>query len=244
MPANTGEATRPGRAPPYPCSVPDVTLHHVRWAGRVQWTPLDALSSDHRPILIEVQVGRWRHKRKPKPPYSYRKANWNLFTEKMVEGINNLTAWTDGTKIGDATAAFTKVVTEAAIASIPRGSRIAPKPWWTPEVEAAVRRRNRLRARSRSDPTKAQAEAWTRADQEVRTLILDARRASWREFASGLNMRTDAMKVWATIRTLAGREAHTRQTPVDVRTVTRAVAKAARSARQYQWPLDDWYRSI
>jgi ribonuclease HI len=33
-------------------------------------------------------------------------------------------------------------------------------------------------------------------------------------------------------------------TPVDVRTITKAVARAVRTSRQRAWPLDDWYRAI
>ena len=52
LPANSGEATRQSRAAPYTQSTPDVSLHHVRWAGRVEWRVLTELSSNHLSIPV------------------------------------------------------------------------------------------------------------------------------------------------------------------------------------------------
>ena len=209
MAANTGEPTRQSRAPPFTLSTPDVTLHHARWAGRVDWEPQDALSSDHRPILIDVATGKrlQRHRRRPRP--SLAKADWVKYDRLIEEGIQALPPWNDNTPLKTANDDLTNVITKAAEEAIPRGARKVPKPWWNEDVDAAVRRRNRLRALARADPS--QGAAWTEADREARRVLLEARQRSWRDFTNQLNLRTDARKVWGTLRALDGKPAPIRQ---------------------------------
>ena len=210
MVANTGEPTRQGRAEPYTLTAPDVTLHHVRWAGRVDWQPQDALSSDHRPILVDIAVGRRisQHRRgRPRP--SLAKADWAEYDRRVEAGIRALPPWTDATSLKQANSDFTRVIMDAAEAAIPKGARKEPKPWWNEDVDAAVKRRNLLRARARSEPS--HGAAWTEADREVRRVILEARRTSWRAFTSQLSLRTDARKVWGTLKALDGKPAPIRQ---------------------------------
>ncbi|KAF0291717.1 hypothetical protein FJT64_010208 [Amphibalanus amphitrite] len=117
--------------------------------------------------------------------------------------------WTEHTSLREANDELTRVILEAAEAAIPRGARKTPKPWWNEEVDAAVRRRNQLRGLARTDP--GQGAAWREAEREVRRLIVEARRASWRDFTSQLSLRTDARKVWDTMKALDGKGAPMRQ---------------------------------
>ena len=98
---------------------------------------------------------------------------------------------------------------EAVEAVIPRGARKEAKPWWNEDVDAAVKRRNVLHARARSDPS--HGADWTEADREVHRVILEARRTSWRAFTSQLSFRTDARNVWDTLKAIDGRPAPIRQ---------------------------------
>ena len=190
-------------------SSPDVTLYHARWTGRGEWEPQDALSSDHRPILIDIAIGKrlQRHRRRPRP--SLAKADWEKYDRLIEEGLQALPPWNDNTQLKTANDDLTRVITAAAEAAIPRGARKVPKPWWNEDVDAAARRRNRLRTLARTDPS--QGPAWTEADREARRVLLEARHKSWRDFTSQLNLRTDARKVWGTLRALDGKPAPIRQ---------------------------------
>ena len=142
MVANTGEPIRKSRAEPLTLSTPDVTLHHTRWAGRVDWQPKDTLSSDHRPILVDIQVGKCPQRQRRRPRPSFAKADWTEYDRRIEEGIRALPPWTDATSLKTANSELTRVILEAAEAAILRGARKVPKPWWTAEVDAAVRPRN------------------------------------------------------------------------------------------------------
>ena len=234
MAANTGEPTRQSRAPPYTRSTPDVTLHHARWTGRVHWKTVEEMSSDHLPIVVDIQTsGRPSRRRAPTRP-SYRKADWGIYEETLDREIRNLPDWDNHTSIKAATEQFNRVVTKAAAAAIPKGGRVCPQPWWTEEIGKAVKRRNRLRRAARRDP--AQGEAWSRAEQEVRKLIREARQESWRNFASELNLRTDARKVWSVIHRIDGKEPTGRQDEamtVGGRTLTADTHKANAFIKEY-----------
>ncbi|KAF0308570.1 hypothetical protein FJT64_020259 [Amphibalanus amphitrite] len=185
MAANTSQPTRQSTAEPYTLSAPVVTLHHVRWAGRVAWHPQDALSSDHRPILVDITVGERaprQQRRRRRPRLSLAKADWTEYDRRVEDGVRAMPPWTEHTSLREANDELTRVILEAAEAAIPRGARKTPKPWWNEEVDAAVRRRNQLRGLARTDP--GQGAAWREAEREVRTLIVEACRASWRDFTS------------------------------------------------------------
>ena len=61
-------------------------LHRARWADRVEWQPQDALSSDHRPILVDIAVGKrpQRPRRRPRP--SLAKADWDKYEHGGTRG--------------------------------------------------------------------------------------------------------------------------------------------------------------
>ena len=127
MVANTGEPTRQSRAEPFTLSTSDVTLHHARWAGRVEWRPQDALSSDQRPILVDLDVGKrpQRQRRRPRP--SLAKVDWTKYDRCIEEGLRALQPWADATPLKSANEDLAKVILEAAEAAIPRGARKVPK---------------------------------------------------------------------------------------------------------------------
>ena len=62
----------------------DPTLRSV--SGRVDWQPQDVLSYDHRPILMDIAVGKrpQRHRRRPRP--SLAKADWDKYDRLIEEG--------------------------------------------------------------------------------------------------------------------------------------------------------------
>ncbi|XP_043241035.1 uncharacterized protein LOC122391303 [Amphibalanus amphitrite] len=82
-------------------------------------------------------------------------------------------------------ALFEKIIEEKLAASPERD----PVPWWTEEVDEAVRRRDELRAQAKADP--AAGAAWREAAKEASLTITKARQESWRTFASGLSLRSD-----------------------------------------------------
>ena len=70
-------------------------------------------------------------------------------------------------------------------------------------------RTDQLLARARIDP--AAGDEWRRAEKTTKYVITKARQDSWRNFASGLSLRTDVTKLWKTIHSIDGRTPATRR---------------------------------
>ncbi|KAF0294597.1 Retrovirus-related Pol polyprotein from type-1 retrotransposable element R1 4 [Amphibalanus amphitrite] len=191
--ANSGAPTRQSPAPPYALSTPDITLHHSSLTNRVEWETLTALPSDHFPILVKVRVGKRKKEEKRKTKPSFKKADWALFEKIIEEKLAASPEWDEHTPLKAATYQFNDLVITAAARAIPCGARRDPVPWWTEEVDEAVRRRDELRAQAKADP--AAGAAWREAAKEASLTITKARQESWRTFASGLSLRSDVGQV-------------------------------------------------
>ena len=207
--ANTGAPTRQSRAPPYGLSAPDITMHHASLTRRVECETLTALASDHLPILCTISRGKKKPGKRRKTRFSYKKADWTLFERKTEEALGDLPDWNDATTIKEANQTLTNAILAAAAAAIPRGARRDPKAWWTEEVNEAVAKRGRLRALASTDP--AAGAEWRQAEKATRDVIMKAKRDSWRDFASGLSLKTDVSKLWKTIHAIDGRAPSTRR---------------------------------
>ncbi|KAF0311929.1 RNA-directed DNA polymerase from mobile element jockey [Amphibalanus amphitrite] len=121
-------------------------------------------------------------------------------------------------------ALFEKIIEEKLAASPERD----PVPWWTEEVDEAVRRRDELRAQAKADP--AAGAAWREAAKEASLTITKARQESRRTFASGLSLRSDVGQVWSTIRAIDGRSATTRRDDATLRVGNRRTSKDSEKA--------------
>ena len=102
---------------------------------------------------------------------------------------------------------FTEMILDAATRHIPRTSgtpRRAPVPWWTDECRAALRARRRAFRRFDRNATTENMIAFKRARAKARHVILNAKRASWREYVGRLNRFTPVTTVWTQIKRIAG----------------------------------------
>ena len=117
--------------------------------------------------------------------------------------------WNESTTTNNANTDLTRTIITTAEAAISRGVRRDPKPWWTEDVEEAVRERDTLRARAIRDPNSGLE--WREAEKRTREVIRRAKRESWRGFTSGLSLRSDVGKVWSTIHAIDGWAAPTRR---------------------------------
>ncbi|KAH7698462.1 H25N7.03 protein, partial [Aphelenchoides avenae] len=141
MPANTGEATR--YAHDGHGTAPDVTLHRTADMRKVHWHIGEDLGSDHMPIIIDYRVSRSIPPATRRTFWNTRKADWSAYRRLIDERLSTWTCRDE--QLAAKNVEFVKAVISAAEASIPRGSRKDYKPFWTAELEAAVRERNRVR---------------------------------------------------------------------------------------------------
>ena len=181
-------------------STPDVTLYSTAWHGLVEWkTDSDSMGSDHLPITIEVNCSKATIKRKSKK-YSYKKANWIQYQDLISQKL-------DRSKIPRTCKAklktLTRTVTEAAKASIPMGHSKNRVPWWTPEVQEAVNKREE--AKETAHLSEEHRQRWIQQNADTKRIINNAKTNSWREYCTQLSMSTDASAVWNTIKAMDGR---------------------------------------
>ena len=117
---------------------------------------LDQLAgSDHRPILIRMQLNMKRLSKYVPPRWNFKRANWAKFSH-LLEG---LTAKINpkSNQIDRTTKQFQEAIKNAAKQSIPRGSRKTYTPYWNKGLQNL-----------HSDVTKARYEAETNPSRSKR----------------------------------------------------------------------------
>ena len=155
----------------------------------MEWESRTALSSDHLPIICRIRTGKKQATRRATARFAYKKADWTLFEKEIEERLQTMLEWTADTTIKKANYQLTSTILKAAEKAIPRGARRDPKPWWTEEVDNAVKSRDGLRSQAARDQTLG--PEWREAEQTTRNIIIKAKQDEWRSFASGLSLRTD-----------------------------------------------------
>ena len=131
-------------------------------------TVLDQLAgSDHRPILIRMQLNMKRLSKYVPPRWNFKRANWAKFSH-LLEG---LTAKINpkSNQIDRTTKQFQEAIKNAAKQSIPRGSRKTYTPYWNKGLQNL-----------HSDVTKARYEAETNPSEE-NNIALKAKTAKFRK---------------------------------------------------------------
>ena len=163
-------------------STPDVTLCGPSWRNKVTWHVDESIgSSDHNPIIIEIQskvrhvspldrTARWKSK----------DVDWDAFRKAVEEKMSPLQE-SDNIKVR--VTAFNSALIECAEIHVgkTKPSR-KPKAWMTPTVRAAVRKRNALRKKVRT-----QRKEWLDACKEAQEEITKAKEQSWKDLITPLH---------------------------------------------------------
>ena len=161
----------------------------------------DPMGSDHFPVWLAYQDTTLLGAR-PKR-WNLRKADWDEFEVSLEHAFT-----TDSP--GNATPSveeFTGKILDVARKSIPRTSGVpqrTPVPWWTEECRDAIRARRRAFRAVDRQATSENLIAFRRARAAARRTILDAKRASWKEYVGRLNRCTPTSQVWSQIKQISG----------------------------------------
>lgn len=180
-------------------STPDVTLAGEKWMGQTTWTVVEPIgSSDHVPILIEISTDVKHVAASFGAKWKSKDVDWDAFSNAIEIGINEIDQ--DSDDIKTLVTDFNKVVIEAAekhVGKVKPGKR--PKGWMTPNVRAAIRKRNALRRN-----IKTKRREWIESCKEARQEIQRAKEESWKEFLDESVNSTDESKLWKVIKSLNG----------------------------------------
>ena len=165
--ANTGDPTFMSRSAARKSS-PDITMSSEDIIIR-NWKILPALNTEHRPLEfnihqddLDLEIDNLPQKKTMQTRYSWAKANWNQFSEK-VDMLLECSNYTGSKNLSHRIKRLTEAIVTAG-RSIPRGCRKDPKAWWSNDIADAVDERNRLRDEAEKDPDKRRL--WLDAKRE------------------------------------------------------------------------------
>jgi ribonuclease HI len=184
-------------------SAPDITMCHSAINPRIEWRLGGDLGSDHLPILICVPLQRWNETvpRRGKR-WIFKKADWQRFRQEVTRGLENDEINFDD--VNEAQKQFSAVILSAAYKCIPKGSRPNAKSWWDDEVGQAVKERQL--ARQSANISEEHRLTWLQKSAAVKSITVQKKRDSWRTFASTLDAKADAKKVWGVLHSLEGKK--------------------------------------
>ena len=114
-------------------STPDLAFMSNDLVPKVTRNVQDQLAeSDHRPVLLSVDVNPSKTINNTTSRWNYKKADWIKFfslSNSYTSSINSKTKQVD-----KSARAFVKAILKAAQESIPRGARKDYLPYWTEEI--------------------------------------------------------------------------------------------------------------
>ena len=161
-------------------SSPDISLVSAHLAPSASWSTVDSLNSDHLPVLVRFADCETPPPRSRKSFINFRRANWNGFREELenlVAALPTPSSCMQGEKC------LREAVLTASKHNIPSGYR----PVFTPAFpEAAVplaEERDRLRGANPHNPEVS------RLNEEISGLVVEERRARYKEFLEKANPR-------------------------------------------------------
>ena len=179
-------------------SSPDITITHKSLAKHAQWEIAEDLGSDHSAIILTVSVKKERKKRRSTK--SWKKADWSKFSEVTEEIFDQEVMPASPHQVAEW---FTKTLEKGDKAAVPTGLIQDPKPWWNQKVADAVKLRNS--AKKKAHLGHKERREWNRSCRDATKIRLEERTASWEDFASELNIRTESRKITKTMNALEGK---------------------------------------
>ncbi|GFU70745.1 putative RNA-directed DNA polymerase from transposon X-element [Trichonephila clavipes] len=158
-------------------------------------------NSDHFPVILS-------HDSDPAgktfpPTYSYRRADWTLFTQLAVITDAMVKAESIDTTVQE----VTNVLIAAADLSIPMSSSHSfkhYKPWWNADCQTAYKNQRKLWGIFRRYPTTENLLAFKKAKANARRVRRRSQRQSWIRYVSSLTSSTSSKQLWKKVKAANG----------------------------------------
>ena len=166
--------------------------------------------SDHRPVLLTVNINYRPSKPTTLPRWNYQKANWVKFAAHSDELCRS--AKSDDYNINRECKSINDAILEAASKSIPRGARKNYKPYWTEELQELEDEVNSCREKVENNPTIDNNIALKASAAKQKKIFIQTARTSWRKKTESLNLDKDGQKLWKL--TKAMNDEDTRHLPI------------------------------
>ena len=174
-------------------------------------TVLDQLAgSDHRPILIRMQLNMKRLSKYVPPRWNFKRANWAKFS-LLLEGLT-AKIHPRSNQIDRTMKQFQEAIKNAAKQSIPRGSRKTYTPYWNKGLQNLHSDVTKARYEAETNPSEENNIALKAKTAKFRKETIEATKKSWHEKTNGLDFDKNGTKLWKITRLLNGEE--NRQAPI------------------------------
>ncbi|GFX23652.1 probable RNA-directed DNA polymerase from transposon X-element [Trichonephila clavipes] len=161
----------------------------------------DLYNSDPLPIILSHDYDTGG---KTFPPtYSYRRADWALFTQLAV--ITDAMIKTES--VDTAVQEVTNVLITAAELSIPKCSSHFfqhYKPWWNADCQTAYKNQRKLWGIFRRYPTTENLLAFKKAKANARRVRRQSQRQSWIRYVFSLTSSTSSKQLWKKVKAANG----------------------------------------
>ena len=158
--------------------------------------------SDHRPVLLKIDMNIQRMASYAPPRWNFKKANWDDFsmlTDTLTSKINVRT-----NQLNKSVKQFTEAILQAAKESIPRGSRKQYIPYWSDELKELHEEVSAARNKTEMDPTVENNIALNAASAKYRRETIAAIRKAWHEKTASLDFDKSGRKLWNLTKSLNG----------------------------------------
>ena len=203
-------------------STPDLGFATDDLAKFTTRTVQDQLAgSDHRPVMLKVDLDMKRPSQYAPPRWNFKKANWSKYscrTDILTTGLNVNTR-----QIDKSNKAFTDAILTSAQECIPRGSRRDYVPHWSEELQALHEEVTEARDQVEADPSVDNNINLKAKTAKFRKESNTATRRSWHEKTAELNLERDGQKLWRLVRSLNGE--NSRASPIVLEEDNRVLTK-------------------
>ena len=176
-------------------SSPDLAFANEDIARKTTRTVLNQLGgSDHKPVLLQIDLNFKPKEQKCFPRWNYKKANWTDFSRKTDEAavkINNKQE-----HINKKIKSFNDAILDAAKTSIPRGARKNYRPYWTEELQELEDKLSNARDDAENNPGIESNIALKEAHVMYKNKHAEEAKNSWIKKTESLNFDKDGRKLW------------------------------------------------
>ena len=170
-------------------------------AFKCTWQTLPDLGSDHLLISITIPTFPLFNSISRPPSFNYNNARWENYLTYIDTHCPALLPLIFATlSLSEATHTFTKLLNDAATATIPFGS-INCKAWWSSKVADAVAKHRKAFAKAHCSEEDRQNYIFI--SRYIFTVISKAKAESWRKTCSSLSPKTRPSEVFSLFRSIS-----------------------------------------
>ena len=192
-------------------SRPDLTLVSADLYDQVSISVGEEIDSDHSPNIIRINK-IIKPETKRRPFWSFKRADWNSYASMTDSEISKLDL--DTLPVDQASSDICSIILKTAKKTIPQGHRKRYKPFWTAELQTAVKARRKARKTVAKCPTPENKTEYNRLTAKVRQLTRQGKRGKWVKTCENLDLNKDGKKAWKLIQNLQGKKKKENPKPI------------------------------